>query len=155
MLNIKEGNNKFNYRVVGVLIDGNKVLMQKRVNDKFWALPGGRGEMMETSIDTIKREYKEELNITIDVERLLWVAENFFNFNDTNVHEISFYYLVSLQKDEFITKLDQFNGLEEGKDIIFKWFNLSSIKDDPIQPKFLKDELLNIDESIKHFIVVE
>jgi len=155
MLNIKEGNNKFNYRVVGVLIDGNKVLMQKRVNDKFWALPGGRGEMMETSIDTIKREYKEELNITIDVKRLLWVAENFFNFNDTNVHEISFYYLVSLQKDEFITKLDQFNGLEEGKDIIFKWFNLSSIKDDPIQPKFLKDELLNIDESIKHFIVVE
>lgn len=155
MIDIKEDNNKFNYRVVGVLIDGDKVLMQKRKNDRFWALPGGRGEMMEISKDTIKREYKEELKITIDVGRLLWVAENFFNFNNTNIHEISFYYLVSLQRDEFITKLDEFNGIEEGKDIIFKWFDLSSIKDAPIKPKFLNEELLNIDESIKHFIVVE
>jgi ADP-ribose pyrophosphatase YjhB (NUDIX family) len=50
-------------------------------------LPGGRVEALETTSDALRREMKEEIGQTIEVGRLLWVVENFFNLQGTPYHE--------------------------------------------------------------------
>ena len=69
---------KFNYRVGGVVVHGNQVLLQYTEFDPFWVIPGGRVEIMEPAADAVKREIAEELDVAVAVERLLWTVENFF-----------------------------------------------------------------------------
>ena len=47
---------KLNVRAAGVIIHNNKVLVHKNVNSDHYALVGGRIEIGENSVDTIKRE---------------------------------------------------------------------------------------------------
>lgn len=77
MITIEYGGTRFNYRVAGVLVRGNMVLLHKEEKDQYWYLPGGRCELMETSVETLVREFREEANATVTVQRLLWVIENF------------------------------------------------------------------------------
>src|SRR3989338_8495485 len=54
--------------VACILIKGNKILLAKRVRNPFknyWCLPGGHVELFEKIDVAIKREIKEELNISI------------------------------------------------------------------------------------------
>ena len=146
----------FNYRIVAIIIKDNKVLFQKLEKDKFWAPIGGRCQLNETSIEAIKREIYEEIEVTeIKDLNLIWVVENFFNINNNNIHEISFYYNVTLGDNEEIYKLKEFKGKEKEKNIYFKWFNLKNIEQEPIKPDFLKKSLTNISNNISHYIEVE
>lgn len=43
-----------------------KVLLQQRVDNKKWGLPGGSMEMGETFEDTAKREVFEEVNLKVE-----------------------------------------------------------------------------------------
>ncbi len=51
--------------------------------DDYWAMPGGRAEIGETSARTIVREMQEELGCEVEVERLLWTVENFYADGNT------------------------------------------------------------------------
>ena len=72
----KEG--RFNYRVAGVMIHENKLLIMKDYRAPYYYLPGGRVNLHETSTCAILREIKEELQVEGKVNRLLWIHENFF-----------------------------------------------------------------------------
>lgn len=147
---------KFNYRIVGVVFHDGKVLFQKPIQDKYWALIGGRCQFGEQSIDSIVREVKEEIEVEeVNVDRLLFVVENFFEFGNKKIHEISLYYALTLGANEVIYEKEEFDGIEVGKNIKFKWFALRSLKDAPLKPDFIKDKLTNISDNIEHFIVVE
>ena len=54
-----------------IIFKDNKVLFmyRERNNEKYYAFPGGKIEDGETKEDCIKRECKEELGITISVEK--------------------------------------------------------------------------------------
>lgn len=80
MIAFEEGEVRFHYRVVGIALNGNRVLLHRAENDDFWTLPGGRVELLEPAHDVLKREMREELEIEIHVERLVWVVENFFQY---------------------------------------------------------------------------
>ena len=60
-----------NFRSVGVLIKNNKILVQRDKDGSEYALPGGQVKIGESSIDSLKREYKEETGADIICERLL------------------------------------------------------------------------------------
>lgn len=154
MVKFKVENKEFTMRSAGIILNNGKVLFQKRKGDKFWALPGGKVELMEKSEDAIVREIEEELNIkNAKVERLLYLNELFFNFKGTDVHQIAFYYLVSLPEDSYvIEKEGVWDGVEEDKDIIYTWLELSNIENELIQPLFLNKELQEITPVFKHLI---
>jgi ADP-ribose pyrophosphatase YjhB (NUDIX family) len=82
MISFDIGGARFNYRVVGIALDGNRVLLHRAEMDDFWSLPGGRGEILEPSEETLKREMMEELSIEIRVDRSVWVVENFFKYKE-------------------------------------------------------------------------
>ncbi|MGG7516617.1 NUDIX hydrolase [Allorhizobium undicola] len=64
------------------------------MKDDFWAQPGGRAEIGETSQETILREMREELGCDMQVDRLLLTMENFFSYEGYQAHELGFYYLL-------------------------------------------------------------
>ncbi|WP_257535535.1 NUDIX domain-containing protein [Mesobacillus foraminis] len=70
-------------------------MLHKAVNERNWSLPGGRVEIAEEAKESIKREFLEELNVDIAVNRLVWIAENFFEYNGIDIHELVLYFSVS------------------------------------------------------------
>ena len=153
MLRFDQGNLRFNYRSVAVLLNGTKVLIHTTPRDNFWALPGGRVEFNEPANQTVKREMQEELGIDIDVERLLWVVENFFNYNGKSYHELAFYFLVSAPTSaNFYTEIKTFAGIEKDKDLIFKWHEIATLTDIKLQPKFLQNSLPSLPQVPEYMV---
>ena len=89
----------FSYRVAGILLRNNKILLQKPTNDAKYAIPGGHVGFGETNAQTLIREFKEEIEVDITVGALKWVAESFFPWGDKSCHQICLYYEIAL-KDE-------------------------------------------------------
>ncbi len=149
MISFHQGSRCFNFRIVAVVINDEQVLAHRGENEDFWALPGGRVEWMEASPDTLRREMLEELNVTITVERLLWVVENFYSDINNQYHEISFFfYLVPLPQHLYTP----FYSDEEGLRLIFEWFPIKSLVEVELYPTFLREALLSLPTTITHII---
>ena len=68
-----EGNGaQFGFRAAGSALNQGRVLLQQSELDPFWALPGGRVEMLESAEDALRREMREELRLEVEVEGRLW-----------------------------------------------------------------------------------
>lgn len=151
-IKISNNNNKFKFRVSGILIVDNKVLIVKINNNDFYCLPGGHVELMENTKDAIIREFKEETNIRVKIDRLLYVTENFFEGNLGKFHELGFYYLL-VPQDKVILK--DYQVIEKDKDgdmkLDFKWIAIEKLNN--FKPEFLKNELRFLDKECKHIII--
>ncbi|MCJ0930695.1 NUDIX domain-containing protein [Virgibacillus halodenitrificans] len=142
----------FNYRVAAIMLEKNHLLLHKQVNDNYWALPGGRVKVLEDSQASIKREIKEELDFNIKVDNLVWITENFFEYDQRNYHEIGLYYHVSLQEGSFTLEKESFYG-EEGDRLIYKWIPLEDLHNIQLRPEFLKTALKEIPTKPEHIII--
>ena len=67
MITFNKDDYVFVYRVAGVAIHDNNLLVHKSILDDFWSLPGGRCEFLEISKDTLKREMNEEIGVDIKI----------------------------------------------------------------------------------------
>jgi len=47
MITFEEGEKRFTYRVAGIALDVDRVLLLRTEKDDFWFLPGGRVELLE------------------------------------------------------------------------------------------------------------
>ena len=148
-IEIVNGNIKFKYRVSGLLIKDNKLLVVKINNNSFYCLPGGHVELMEDSQTAIIREFKEETLIDARVEKLLFMTENFFKSGKYNCHEIGMYYLLSADS----VVIDDFQREEHERDgvtkLTFKWLDINNLEN--VKPEFLKEKL-NLN-NIKHLVI--
>lgn len=141
------GNVKFGARAVAVIIKDGKILFQKRKDDANWALPGGAIATMETGAEVVLRELEEETGEKeAKVLRPLWFAEYFFEFGGKVQHQYILGYLVDIPDDSKLIKENEFAGIEEGKNIIYKWIDAKDIESSPIKPDFLKNKLTDIKE---------
>lgn len=70
---------------VGLHVEGGRLLVQRRAADKMglkdcWEFPGGKVEDGETLREALKREWREELNVDVEVgdiidEQVIWFPE--------------------------------------------------------------------------------
>lgn len=108
----------FNVRVYGILVHENKLLVSdehiKGMN--ITKLPGGGLEYGEVTIECVIREFKEELDLDIDVVSHFYTTDFFVNsaFSTSN-QVISIYYLVKAKT--------QFNPMLAGFKIASKVFD--------------------------------
>lgn len=145
---------KFKFRVSGVFIYNNKILVDKYGEDSY-CLPGGCVEIGETSEEAILRELKEEINLDFNISSFLGITENFFvNLRNQKTHGIEFYYRVNLNDKNDYEKID-YNRIENDKGKIiqhhFKWIDLSELEKYNLLPSCIKNE---IKESNKVFHIV-
>ena len=135
----------FNCRAVAIISYDDKILFQKRKKDEFWALPGGKIRLGETTKDAITRELKEELGlVNFNVSDVATVSEYFFEFGKDKYHQFIFGHKVSVLDSEWIFKDETFIGIEEPENLEFKWFELNELETEPIKPDFLKEQLENL-----------
>src|SRR5207249_776416 len=142
-------NLRFNLRVVGIILNADRVLLHRAENDDFWTLPGGRCELLESAKDTIQREMREELSVDVRVERLVWVVENFFEYDDKRYHELAFYFLITPPPSSPLYERNElFLGHEDGIKLIFQWYTLDDLEGLALYPSFLRQSLKSLPDSI-------
>lgn len=145
MITFDRDESRFNLRAAAVIVRGDQVLLARNDRDPFYFLPGGRGELHETSAQTAVREVAEEVGVEgAKAERLLWFVEHFFRFLDRDYHELGLYYLVSLPRDCDVMRGDgPFFGEEhDGRlSLEFRWFDRASLSELFVHPGFLPGRL--------------
>lgn len=97
----------FNVRVYGIWLQQDQLLVSEELikGRKVIKLPGGGVDLGEGTIDSLKREWKEELGIDITVTDHFYTTDFFQQsaFDDTQV--ISIYYFVTASPDTIINNL--------------------------------------------------
>lgn len=130
-----------NVRAAAIIIHNNKVLLHKNKYEDYYALLGGRTQIGESSIETVKREVMEEIGKEIEVTGYCCTIENFFNFRDSEYHEIMFVHLAEFVNDEDKKIEETLQNVEEKERLEYKWIDLDKINDYKIKPEQIKKVL--------------
>lgn len=160
MITFKHGAKRFTYRIAAVIEHQGKVLLQRSDQDPFWALPGGHAELMETAQETLQREMREELGAAIQIDRLLWVVENFFTDHKHSVHELGLYFLSHLPADSpYLNNDGPFESLENMDParrvkITFQWVprQAAILTELPVVPEFLQARLEHLPSQVEQIL---
>lgn len=87
---------KFIVRTRGIIIYNEKILVMKHQSSyNYYALPGGHMELGENVIDSTKREITEELGISPQIGRLLFIN----NFTREEAQSVEFFFEITNGKD--------------------------------------------------------
>lgn len=145
----------FQVRAGAVIIEDGCVLLAKNDAADYYYSVGGGVKLLEYTEDAVKREVFEETGIEYQIDRLLFIHENFFVdeavLKGKTFHEISFYYLMKPQGKKEINKESFcFAGRER-----MCWIPLENLKNLQVYPEFFKDKLMNLSENVEHIVTDE
>ncbi len=155
MITFDDNGIRFTNRIIGIALDRSRVLLHRTDDMDFWALPGGRAELLEASPDTLVREMQEEIGADVKVDRLLWLAENFFHFDGRAHHELGLYYLMHLPVDSSLRDTTMFFGREGDRPVHFEWFPVDALEDVRLFPTFLRTGLKSLPEHTIHIVHID
>ena len=145
-ISFNQENQKFNYRVCAMVISGNRILAMHDERSPYFYLPGGRVKMGETAEQAVIREVREELRVTLKINRPLWLNQAFFteDVDGVRYHELCIYFLMDITDTDLQENGNSFI-LTEGKHIhTFEWLEFDRLKDEYFYPIFLKKEIFNL-----------
>ena len=124
---------KFNVRVYGILIHGEALLVSDEYikGNKITKLPGGGLEFGEGTRDCLVREFKEELDLDVEVTDHFYTTDFYVTSAfDTNSQVISIYYLVTPKSEmSFKTSVSEHNYENKEGAQSLRWIKLSKLKD--------------------------
>jgi len=144
----------FNYRVAAVAIHDQRILLHRADYDSFWTLPGGRAELGESAEDTIRREMREEISTDVNVRRLLWLVENFFEYDGLKYHEVALYFLTDFPAESRPLTQSTFESRDGETRLTFQWFPIErdALAALPLVPSFLPAGLQDLPASVTHVV---
>jgi len=140
-----------NFRSAGILIRGDKVLVQREKDGNEYAFPGGHVIVGETGEQSLIREYLEETGAKINVDRLVWIEECFWNWGEKEAHTVAFYYLITLENPADISD-EYFAPQKDNCNVVLEWMTFAKLQDVTLYPDFAKNKIENISEQIEHFV---
>ncbi|HIS59400.1 MAG TPA: NUDIX domain-containing protein [Candidatus Faecousia faecipullorum] len=146
------GDNKFNYRVCGILLHEHKILAMQDACSPYYYLPGGRVKLGETAEEAVQRELKEELGISVKIQRPLWLNQAFFteDVDHLHYHELCVYFLMDSSERSLLQKGEAFSVQEGERVLKFRWLPLESLETEYFYPLFLKKEIFHLPD---HFTI--
>ncbi|MGX7014354.1 NUDIX hydrolase [Vagococcus silagei] len=139
------GDTSVDIRACGILKYHNKYYVSIE-EDGTQTLTGGAIKTNETSADAVIREFREETNLRVKINKFIGTVENIFMFKEKPYHQIIFIYSVDFDGDSLI-------NFETEEQLDYKWLAASELKD--LKPKVLNDIILNEQDSISHSICKE
>ena len=139
-------------RTVGVLVRNGKLLVQRNADGSEYALPGGHVKIGETTVDGLVREYKEETDADIEVGRLLWTEECFWEWNGRQAHNIAFYYQIELTDGSDIPDTGEFVSHKDNCNVVLGWMPRERLADVKIYPDFINETIWELDAPPRHYI---
>ena len=139
---LKNFANRLRVRVCGICIENGKILLIKHKNigkgGYLWSPPGGGLQFGESVTECLKREFLEESNLSIEINRFLFAQE----FLAPPLHAIELFFEVSVLKGTLTLGTDP--EMKEGRQILEK----ISFLDYKMLSKEPKDCLHNILQKI-------
>ena len=138
----------FSYRVGGVLIKDNKILLTKGGDD--YSLPGGHSQIGETSQETIVREFKEETGLDVGPLNVISTYENFWKWGDKDCHQLCIYY-----KLKMVDETQKLVPNPDTSDIKYVWLELEELKNINLYPIGITAQILDNITDTTHFIYKE
>lgn len=145
----------FNVRSAAIIRQHNHLLCTTFDGIDFWFLPGGRPKRGETSIEGLKREFREELDATIEVDAPHIIAESFFDLAGEHYHELAFYYVADCPPQvQFVTGEDCHHLAEEGRHYRYRWIELSPtvLANIDLQPRALHSHFIDLPPLPLHIV---
>ena len=148
-ISFKTGNEKFNYRVCAMMISDGKILAMRDERSPYYYLPGGRVAMGETAENAVNREVQEELGITPEIVRPLWLNQAFFteDVDHLQYHELCIYFLMDIAETDLLERGTQFTSNEGNRTHTFEWIPFDRLQDEYFYPLFLKKEIFHLPEA--------
>lgn len=114
---------------LGLAIKDNKLLVgegyDNMKNQTFYRCLGGGIEFLEKSCDTLKREFKEEIETDIIIKDFLGISENIFTYKGKNAHELILFYSIEIP-DEYYK--DEYQILDVDDNSKAKWIDINEFK---------------------------
>jgi 8-oxo-dGTP pyrophosphatase MutT (NUDIX family) len=126
-------------RACAIIRRADRLLLNRFGADSFWALPGGAIESGEFSTEALVRELREELAVTVEIGRLIWVVENLFEYRGAFYTEFGFYYEAEWPRLP-LRGGEEFKGEEH--DQFFRWVRYDEIAALDFRPAVLRLPLL-------------
>lgn len=156
-IKLKTEDTYFKFRVSGVLISDDRILIVRMCKNSFYCLPGGHVEMGEDSKSGIIREMKEETGYDVMNPQLIAVTENFFSGKLSNkMHELGLYYITELD-EKVIDGYNDYVVIEHDKngdiELEFRWLKIAELDEINFKPEFLKEKLKRMDFELTHHII--
>lgn len=130
---------------------GGKILLGKAKTDDYWTYVGGKAGFRESTQDAVLREFREELGVNLQIDRLLAVIENFFTMNGTPWHQFLFFYLLEDPEDQ-LTVSENEQEIMDNRDGVFQWFSTEEIDALNIKPACTKAILKTFPEHVLHIV---
>ena len=116
--------------VLGIVRKDNKILVSKGYDkvkcEVFYRNIGGGIEFLQNSKEALKREFKEELNIDINVGEFLGISENIFKYNGKNAHELILFYNVSIKETDY---KESYHIIDDNCETDAMWIDVNKFKD--------------------------
>lgn len=147
-ITFQSNNGTFNYRVCAMIISGDKILAMHDQRSPYFYLPGGRVSAGETAEEAVIREVQEELHITPNILRPLWLNQAFFTEDVSNqkYHELCIYFLMDISGTDLLSRGDTFTTTEGSQTHTFEWLAFDRLKNEYFYPLFLKKDIFHLPE---------
>lgn len=135
--------NRFTIRVYGILIDeGKRILVSDEYirGDYFTKFPGGGMEFGEGTRDCVKREFKEETGLDVEVGEHIYTTDYYqqsaFNYNDQIVSIYYFVHAGHLERLRIKTKVFDFEPYQvtdpNGQSESLRWVNWDELNEETV-----------------------
>lgn len=115
--------------VLGIAKKDNKILVSEGYDNvkkqTFYRCLGGGIEFFETSQVALKREFKEELGIEIEVEDYCGISENLFTFQGKKAHEIVLFYNIKINEIDY---KDVYKMIDDDGESEAIWIDIEEFK---------------------------
>lgn len=152
-IKINKAFGKFKFRVNGILIHNDKILLVKIHKNPFYCLPGGHVKLGEDTESAIIREFKEETGYDVKINKLIYIIENFFvRNNGEKIQELGFYYLIDLENEKDLN-YNEYRTMDGDIELQLKWFSMDELKNIEFRPKELKEKIQNKNMNLEHLII--
>ena len=97
---------KVRARVCGICLHKDEILLIQHTGlgpkGTLWAPPGGGIEFGESAVDSLKREFREETGLEVEVKEFLFVNE----YISSHLHAVELFYAVDKTGGELIKGID-------------------------------------------------
>ena len=132
--------------VLGLAIKNNKLLVSegfdKIKNETFYRCLGGGIEFLEKSEEALKREFLEEINISITVKDFLGISENIFTYQGRKAHELILFYSIEISDENY---QEEYIVTDDHGKTVAKWIDIDEFKN--------KNKILYPEEVFKYLII--
>lgn len=145
-------NNWFRYRAAAIIIEKNSVLFVGNERESYYYSVGGGVHMGESAEEAVKREVFEETGVNYEVDRLVFIHENFFigsgSLENKKCHEIAFYFLMKSRGTQKLCSNSYTQGVKEN----MYWLPIDELEKYRAYPTFFRDKLKDLKNEVEHII---